>query len=151
MPSALLTSTRFAARRCFQGRGELLPTTSGLVDGLMFPSDEFTQAWLGKQNIVWGKTELFRTTDQFNPLDLGLSTLPSLEEARIPLLALRGVYSFYDVGPLADLRVELKNIQAHSGATLLYVTHSSSFAELADEVWEIHSGELSTPSCNDNG
>ena len=37
------------------------------------------------------------------------------------------------------------------GTTLLYVTHSSSFAELADEVWEIHSGELSTPSCNDNG
>ena len=25
---------------------------------------------LGKQNIVWGKTELFRTTDQFNPQDL---------------------------------------------------------------------------------
>ena len=37
------------------------------------------------------------------------------------------------------------------GTTLLYVTHSSFFAELADEVWEIHSGELSTPSCNDNG
>jgi ABC-type lipoprotein export system ATPase subunit len=34
------------------------------------------------------------------------------------------------------------------GTTLLYVTHSSPFAELADEVWEIHSGELSTPSAN---
>lgn len=32
--------------QCFRGRGELLPTTSGLVDGLTFPSDEFTQAWL---------------------------------------------------------------------------------------------------------
>jgi len=29
------------------------------------------------------------------------------------------------------------------GTTLLYVTHSREFAKLADEVWEIHSGELS--------
>ena len=29
--------------------------------------------------------------------------------------------------------------------TLLYVTHSGEFASLADEVWELHSGELTTP------
>ncbi len=62
---------------------------------------------LGKQSIVWGKTELFRTTDQFNPQDFALATLPSLEESRIALWALRGVYSFYEVGPLADVRLEL--------------------------------------------
>jgi hypothetical protein len=32
----------------------------------------------GRQSIVWGKTELFRTTDQFNPVDLALASLPSL-------------------------------------------------------------------------
>ena len=62
---------------------------------------------LGKQNIVWGKTELFRTTDQFNPQDLALASLPSLEESRIALWALRAVWSFYSVGPLEDLRLEL--------------------------------------------
>ena len=31
----------------------------------------------------------------------------------------------------------------HEGATLVYVTHSREFATLADEVWELHSGELS--------
>jgi len=62
---------------------------------------------IGKQSIVWGKTELFRTTDQFNPQDFALATLPSLEESRINLWALRGVWSFYEVGPLADVRVEL--------------------------------------------
>ncbi len=62
---------------------------------------------LGKQSIVWGKTELFRTTDQFNPQDVGLSTLPSLEESRVPLWAIRAIYSFYDVGPLEDVRLEL--------------------------------------------
>jgi hypothetical protein len=61
---------------------------------------------LGKQSIVWGKTELFRTTDQFNPQDLALASLPSLEESRVALLGGRAVYSFYDVGPLADLRAE---------------------------------------------
>jgi hypothetical protein len=68
-----------------------------------------SRLWIrvGKQNIVWGKTELFRTTDQFNPQDLALASLPSLEESRTALWAFRGVYSFYDVGPLQDVRLEL--------------------------------------------
>jgi hypothetical protein len=61
----------------------------------------------GKQSIVWGKTELFRTTDQFNPQDLALSSLPSLEESRLSLWSVRGVWSFYDVGPLEDVRLEV--------------------------------------------
>ncbi len=61
----------------------------------------------GRQSIVWGKTELFRTTDQFNPVDLALASLPSLEEARIALWSVRGVWSFYEVGPAQDVRLEL--------------------------------------------
>ncbi|MEB2345037.1 MAG: hypothetical protein OZ948_09860 [Deltaproteobacteria bacterium] len=68
-----------------------------------------SRLWIrvGKQSIVWGKTELFRTTDQFNPQDLALSTLPSLEESRISLWSARAVWSFYDVGPLEDVRAEI--------------------------------------------
>jgi hypothetical protein len=68
-----------------------------------------SRLWIraGKQNIVWGKTELFRTTDQFNPVDIALASLPSLEESRIALWSLRGIWSFYDVGPLQDVRLEL--------------------------------------------
>ncbi len=68
-----------------------------------------SRLWLrvGKQQIVWGKTELFRTTDQFNPQDFALASLPSLEESRIALWALRGVWSFYDVGPFEDVRLEV--------------------------------------------
>lgn len=62
---------------------------------------------LGKQTIVWGKTELFPIVDQFNPYDFALTTLPSLEESRIPLWSARAIYSFYDVGPLEDVRLEL--------------------------------------------
>jgi hypothetical protein len=68
-----------------------------------------SQLWLraGKQNIVWGKTELFRTTDQFDPQDFGLATLPTLEESRIPLWSIRGVWSFYDLWFLRDARLEI--------------------------------------------
>ncbi|MCC6640798.1 MAG: hypothetical protein IT386_06520 [Deltaproteobacteria bacterium] len=62
---------------------------------------------LGKQTIVWGKTELFPIVDQFNPYDFALTNLPSLEESRIPLWSARAIYSFYDVGPLEDVRLEL--------------------------------------------
>jgi hypothetical protein len=75
------------------------------VDLELFDSRLWIRA--GKQNIVWGKTELFRTTDQFNPVDIGLASLPSFEESRIALWSLRGVWSFYDVGPLEDVRLEL--------------------------------------------
>ena len=61
---------------------------------------------LGRQTIVWGKTELFRAQDQFNPQDVGLASLPSLEESRVPLWSVRGVWSFYDVGPFTDVRLE---------------------------------------------
>ena len=59
-----------------QDEGEL---KEAYLDIEMFDS----RLWLrvGKQSIVWGKTELFRTTDQFNPQDLALATLPSLEES----------------------------------------------------------------------
>ena len=68
-----------------------------------------SRLWLrvGKQTIVWGKTELFRNMDQFNPQDLALATLPTLEESRIPLWAVRGVWAFYEVGPFQDVRLEL--------------------------------------------
>ena len=61
----------------------------------------------GKQTIVWGKTELFRSQDQFNPQDLALSSLPGLEESRIALWSVRAAWSFYQIGPLEDVRLEL--------------------------------------------
>jgi hypothetical protein len=75
------------------------------VDLELFDSRLWVRA--GYQTIVWGKTELFRNQDQFNPQDVALGSLTSLEESRISLWAVRGVWSFYDVGPLNDVRVEL--------------------------------------------
>jgi hypothetical protein len=62
---------------------------------------------LGKQTVVWGKTELFRNQDRWNPQDLALASLPALEESRIALWMARLVWQFYNVGPLEDVRAEL--------------------------------------------
>ncbi len=62
---------------------------------------------LGRQQIVWGKTDAFRLQDRINPIDLGYhSIFPDLEERRIPQLALDLVQSFGDVGPFQDVSLE---------------------------------------------
>jgi len=68
-----------------------------------------SRLWLriGKQTVVWGKTELFRNQDRWNPQDLALASLPSLEESRIGLWMARAVWQFWNIGPLEDVRAEL--------------------------------------------
>jgi hypothetical protein len=62
---------------------------------------------LGKQQVVWGKTDVFRMQDIVNPLDLGIhNVVPPLEEGTIPQLALDVIHSFGDVGPFQDFSVE---------------------------------------------
>ena len=74
---------------------------------------------LGKQAVVWGKTELFRNQDRINPQDLALTSLPTLEESRIALWAARAVWSFYEVGPFEDVRLEgVANIDQFEPADL---------------------------------
>jgi hypothetical protein len=67
-----------------------------------------SRLWLriGKQTVVWGKTELFRNQDRWNPQDLALATLPTLEESRIGLWMARLVWQFWNVGPFEDVRAE---------------------------------------------
>jgi len=88
-----------------QDEGEL---KEAYLDIEMFDS----RLWLrlGKQTVVWGKTELFRNQDQWNPQDLALASLPSLEESRIGLWMARMVWQFWNVGPLEDVRAEFVSI-----------------------------------------
>ena len=90
-------------------RGESQQQTKELKEAYIDLEFAEGRLWirLGKQNIVWGKTELFRNTDQFNPQDLALSSLPSLEESRIALWAARGTWSFYNIGKFEDVRLEV--------------------------------------------
>jgi hypothetical protein len=62
---------------------------------------------VGRQQIVWGKTDFFRLQDVINPVDLSThNVLDDLEDRRIPQLALDVVHGFGRVGPLEDVSVE---------------------------------------------
>jgi len=66
-----------------------------------------TQMRLGRQQIVWGKTDAFRLQDKINPIDVGFHNIfPDLEERRIPVLALDIIHSFGDIGVFKDVSFE---------------------------------------------
>ena len=63
---------------------------------------------LGKQQIVWGKTDAFRMQDIINPLDLGVASIfVPLEDRRIPQWAVDVVHSFGDVAGMEEVSLEL--------------------------------------------
>jgi len=67
-----------------------------------------TSLRVGKQQVVWGKTDAFRLQDIVNPIDFGYhNVFPSLDERRIPTLSADLVHSFGNVGPLEDVSFEV--------------------------------------------
>lgn len=69
---------------------------------------------VGRQQVVWGKTDAFRLQDNVMPVDLGLRNIfPSLEDRRIPMLSADLIQGFGSVGPLEDVSLELLWIFDH--------------------------------------
>ena len=62
---------------------------------------------IGRQNLSWGETDVFRLIDQINPLDASFGGfLVALDERRVPLDMLRVVYGLGSRGPFAEIDVE---------------------------------------------
>jgi hypothetical protein len=62
---------------------------------------------LGKQNLAWGETDVFRLLDQINPLDNTFGGIfEDLDDRRIPLWMLRGSYNLGVLGPIDSLTLE---------------------------------------------
>lgn len=62
---------------------------------------------IGRQNLAWGETDMFRLLDYINPLDNTFGgPFEDLDDRRIPLWMLRGTYDLGSVGPLASLMIE---------------------------------------------
>ncbi|HKA52659.1 MAG TPA: DUF1302 family protein, partial [Candidatus Binatia bacterium] len=62
---------------------------------------------IGRQNLSWGETDVFRLLDQINPLDASFGGfLVPLDERRVPLDMLRAVYGLGSRGPFSELDVE---------------------------------------------
>ena len=59
---------------------------------------------VGKQQIVWGRTDLFRVLDIINPIDLSRNTIyDEFEDTRIPLWAMQAEYRMGATGIFDDL------------------------------------------------
>jgi len=62
---------------------------------------------IGRQNLSWGETDVFRLLDVINPLDNTYGGIfEDLDDRRIPLWMIRGSYNFGSVGPAASLTLE---------------------------------------------
>lgn len=60
---------------------------------------------IGRQNVAWGETDLKRLLDDINPLDATTPFL-KLDDRRIALWMVRGIYNLGDYGFLHSLNVE---------------------------------------------
>src|SRR5581483_11937959 len=62
---------------------------------------------LGRQNLSWGETDVFRLLDQINPLDASFGGfLVALDERRVPLDMLRTVYGLGSQGSFSEVDLE---------------------------------------------
>jgi len=62
---------------------------------------------IGRQNLSWGETDVFRLLDQINPLDASFGGfLVPLDERRVPLDMLRAVYGLGSQGPFSEIDLE---------------------------------------------
>jgi hypothetical protein len=62
---------------------------------------------LGRQNLAWGETDIFRLLDYINPLDNTFGgPFEDLDDRRIPLWMLRGSYNFGTLGPVSTFSLE---------------------------------------------
>jgi len=67
---------------------------------------------IGRQQVVWGEADVVRSFDVINPLDLRRNFLlgpdqPNLNEYRVPLWMLKALYSWGQMGPVANNAVEV--------------------------------------------
>ena len=61
----------------------------------------------GRQNLVWGETDVFRLLDNINPIDSSFGGFfIDLDERRVPLNMLRASYNIGTVGPLDQAFIE---------------------------------------------
>jgi hypothetical protein len=62
---------------------------------------------IGRQNLSWGETDIFRLLDNINPLDNTFGfVFEDLDDRRIPLWMLRGSYNFGKMGPVRSFGIE---------------------------------------------
>jgi hypothetical protein len=95
----LNTSSRDLALNRNDTSGDLYPLRELFIDGIV--GDWWLR--LGKQQIVWGKTDFFRMQDIVNPMDFGQHFFfDPFEDIRVPEWAASLQYKAGDIGPMQE-------------------------------------------------
>lgn len=62
---------------------------------------------IGRQQVVWGRTDLFRVLDQINPIDFSIQNIyEEFEDSRIPLGIFNMEYRLGGIGVFSDLNFQ---------------------------------------------
>lgn len=100
---------------------------------------------LGKQQVVWGRTDLFRVLDVLNPVDYSRHNIyDELEDIRIPQWMLNVEARYGSVGPFADLNFaavwnfdEFRPNNLGQGGTPYSILDAGSFFRAMNVCWEL--------------
>lgn len=70
-------------------------------------ADDLIVVRAGRQQVVWGRTDLFRVLDVINPVDYSIQNIyEELEDSRIPMGILNFEYQMGATGPFTTLNVQ---------------------------------------------
>jgi hypothetical protein len=112
------SNLNLTCNRCVDLNVDNLDVATGNTDsnGRLYPfrelyADAIIGDWwirLGKQQIVWGKTDFFRLQDLINPVDFGQHFFfDSFEDIRIPQWMMSVQWKAGSIGPLTDNAVQV--------------------------------------------
>ncbi|MEE2981824.1 MAG: DUF1302 family protein, partial [Pseudomonadota bacterium] len=112
------SNLNLTCNRCVDLNVDNLDVATGNTDsnGRLYPfrelyADAIIGDWwirLGKQQIVWGKTDFFRLQDLINPVDFGQHFFfDSFEDIRIPQWMMSVQWKAGSLGPLTDNAVQV--------------------------------------------
>ena len=96
-------SNRDVALQNTDSNGRMYPIRELYMDGVI------GDVWMriGKQQIVWGKTDFFRMQDLINPIDFGQHFFfDSFEDIRIPQWMASVQWKAGSIGPLTDNAIQ---------------------------------------------
>lgn len=99
---------------------------------------------LGRQQVVWGRTDLFRVLDVINPVDYSRNNIyDELQNIRIPMLIALGEYRMGAAGPFDDLNASLvwnfDKFRPHNigqGGSPNVLSDSGSFFRGMKNIWD---------------
>lgn len=117
------------------------------IDGTLPVGDGGTELGirLGRQQVVWGRTDLFRVLDVINPVDYSRHNIyDELEDIRIPQWMVNAELRFGATGPFSDLNLsgvynfdKFRPNNLGQGGTPYSILDAGSFFRAMNTCWEV--------------